>query len=211
MFEKSNYETDAEWRFCPNDSFKTSFRIIIERSSVVIGIITQTIMKIIIDQSTIERTIRRISYEIIEKNHDLTNVVILGIPTRGVVLGNRIATNIKAIEGVEVACDILNVRPYRDDLKVPLPKILPKVDVTNKTVIFVDDVLYTGRTVRAALDAVMDMGRPAKIYLAVLIDRGHRELPIMANYVGKNIPTGQNESILVRFMETDGVEQVVLE
>ncbi|MDD3842597.1 MAG: bifunctional pyr operon transcriptional regulator/uracil phosphoribosyltransferase PyrR [Candidatus Izemoplasmatales bacterium] len=168
-------------------------------------------MKIIIDQSTIERTIRRISYEIIEKNHDLTNVVILGIPTRGVVLGNRIATNIKAIEGVEVACDILNVRPYRDDLKVPLPKILPKVDVTNKTVIFVDDVLYTGRTVRAALDAVMDMGRPAKIYLAVLIDRGHRELPIMANYVGKNIPTGQNESILVRFMETDGVEQVVLE
>ncbi|MFA5741762.1 MAG: bifunctional pyr operon transcriptional regulator/uracil phosphoribosyltransferase PyrR [Candidatus Izemoplasmatales bacterium] len=168
-------------------------------------------MKTIIDQNTIERTIRRISYEIIEKNHDLDNVVILGIPTRGVVLGQRIAANIKAIEGVEVICDVLNVRPYRDDLNKPLPKILPNINVTGKTVIFADDVLYTGRTVRAALDAVMDMGRPAKIYLAVLIDRGHRELPIMANYVGKNIPTSQNESILVQFVETDGIEQVVLE
>lgn len=168
-------------------------------------------MKVILDQNTIGRTLRRISYEIIEKNKDLSEVVILGIPTRGVTLAERVVENIKAIEGVEVPSGILDVKPYRDDLEEELEKILPNVDVVGKTVILVDDVLYTGRTIRAAMDAVMDIGRASKIQLAVLIDRGHRELPITANYVGKNIPTSNSESINVQLTEHDSVEQVVLD
>jgi pyrimidine operon attenuation protein/uracil phosphoribosyltransferase len=167
-------------------------------------------MKIILDQNTMERTIRRISYEIIEKNRDLSDVVIFGIKTRGIILGERITANIQAIEGVKVHFAPLNVRPYRDDLTEALPKELPDIQISGKTVILVDDVLYTGRTIRAALDAIMEMGRPSRIQLAILIDRGHRELPITANYVGKNIPTSHNEKVQVNFMETDGIEQVVL-
>jgi pyrimidine operon attenuation protein/uracil phosphoribosyltransferase len=162
------------------------------------------------DQNTMERTIRRISYEIIEKNRDLSDVVIFGIKTRGIILGERITANIQAIEGVKVQFAPLNVRPYRDDLTETLPKVLPDIQIADKTVILVDDVLYTGRTIRAALDAIMEMGRPSRIQLAILIDRGHRELPITANYVGKNIPTSHDEKVQVNFMETDGIEQVVL-
>ncbi|MDD5601866.1 MAG: bifunctional pyr operon transcriptional regulator/uracil phosphoribosyltransferase PyrR [Candidatus Izemoplasmatales bacterium] len=167
-------------------------------------------MKVILDQNTMERTIRRISYEIIEKNQDLASVVILGIQTRGIILGKRIAANIEAIEGIQIPFYPLNVRPFRDDLKEVLPKGLPSIDITGKVVILADDVLYTGRTIRAGLDAVMEIGRPAKIQLAILIDRGHRELPITANYVGKNIPTSHSEKVQVHFQETDGIEQVIL-
>lgn len=168
-------------------------------------------MKLLFDENTIGRTLRRISYEIIEKNKDLDNLVILGIPTRGVVLGQRVVNNIKQIEGIEIPYGELDVKPYRDDLEHPLEKVLPNIDVKDKTVILVDDVLFTGRTIRAAMDAVMDIGRASKIQLAVLIDRGHRELPITANYVGKNIPTSTSESVQVKLMEVDGSEQVILD
>jgi len=168
-------------------------------------------MKIIIDSQTIKRTVRRISYEIIEKNKDLEDIVILGIKTRGINLANRIVENIEAIEGVKVPNGELDITAYRDDVENNVKAKLPELDVLNKTVILVDDVLYTGRTIRAAMDAVMDIGRASKIQLAVLVDRGHRELPINANYVGKNIPTSNSEKVKVLFEEIDGVEEVHLD
>ena len=168
-------------------------------------------MKIIIDSETIKRTVRRISYEIIEKNKSLEDIVILGIKTRGVNLANRIVENIEAIEGVTVPNGDLDITPYRDDIEEKREVTLPELDVVNKTVILVDDVLYTGRTIRAAMDAVMDIGRASKIQLAVLVDRGHRELPITANYVGKNIPTSKTEKVSVLFEEIDGLEEVQLD
>ncbi len=168
-------------------------------------------MKIIIDSQTIKRTVRRISYEIIEKNKDLEDIVILGIKTRGINLANRIVENIEAIEGVKVPNGELDITAYRDDVENNVRAKLPELDVLNKTVILVDDVLYTGRTIRAAMDAVMDIGRASKIQLAVLVDRGHRELPINANYVGKNIPTSNSEKVKVLFEEIDGVEEVHLD
>ncbi len=166
--------------------------------------------KIVLDQSTIERTIRRLAYEVVEKNQDLSNVVILGIPTRGLTLGKRIVENIQNIEGVTVAFGVLNVSAYRDDEKRTLDKTLPNIDVSQKTVILVDDVLFTGRTIRAAMDAVIDLGRPARIQVLTLIDRGHREFPVSANYVGKNIPTALKEKVIVRFLENDDTEAVLL-
>ena len=168
-------------------------------------------MKIIIDTQTIKRTVRRISYEIIEKNKHLEELVILGIKTRGINLANRIVENIEAIEGIKVPNGILDVSAYRDDVGSDVEANLPKLDVTGKTVILVDDVLYTGRTIRAAMDAVMDIGRASVIQLAVLVDRGHRELPITANYVGKNIPTSSTEKVKVLFEEVDGLEEVQLD
>ncbi len=168
-------------------------------------------MKVIIDSQTIKRTVRRISYEIIEKNQNLEDIVILGIKTRGVNLAKRIVENIEAIEGVTVPNGDLDVRPYRDDVAETINTELPKLNVVNKTVILVDDVLYTGRTIRSAMDAVMDMGRASKIQLAVLVDRGHRELPVTANYVGKNIPTSKSEKVKVLFEEIDGIEEVQLD
>lgn len=168
-------------------------------------------MKVIIDSQTIKRTVRRISYEIIEKNKSLEDIVILGIKTRGVNLANRIVENIEAIEGVTVPNGDLDITPYRDDIEDKHEVTLPELDVVNKTVILVDDVLYTGRTIRAAMDAVMDIGRASKIQLAVLVDRGHRELPITANYVGKNIPTSKTEKVKVLFEEIDGLEEVQLD
>lgn len=168
-------------------------------------------MKVIIDSQTIKRTVRRISYEIIEKNKDLNDIVILGIKTRGVNLANRIVENVEAIEGVKLPNGDLDITAYRDDLKDEIEVTLPELDVEGKTVILVDDVLFTGRTIRAAMDAVMDIGRASKIQLAVLVDRGHRELPITANYVGKNIPTSKSEKVSVLFEEIDGVEEVHLD
>jgi len=168
-------------------------------------------MKVIIDKETIKRTIKRISYEIIEKNKNLDDLVILGIKTRGVNLASRIVENILNIEGIELPNGILDISGYRDDLDInPLNIKLPDLSVVDKTVILVDDVLYTGRTIRAAMDAVMDIGRASKIQLAILVDRGHRELPITANYVGKNIPTSRKEKVSVYFEEIDGKEQVEL-
>ncbi|MEH7453632.1 MULTISPECIES: bifunctional pyr operon transcriptional regulator/uracil phosphoribosyltransferase PyrR [Bacillaceae] len=170
---------------------------------------------IILDELAIRRGLTRIAHEMLENNKGIENVVLVGIKTRGVYLAKRIAERIKQIEGKEVIMGDLDITLYRDDLstktenKEPLVKgsNVP-VDLTNKKVILVDDVLYTGRTVRAAMDAVMDLGRPAQIQLAVLVDRGHRELPVRADYVGKNIPTSSNEKVVVALKETDDHDRV---
>jgi pyrimidine operon attenuation protein/uracil phosphoribosyltransferase len=158
--------------------------------------------KLLIDNETLKRTLRRLSYEIIEKNEETKNIVLLGIRKKGVVLSKIIAQNIEKIEGVKIPTYELDITPYRDDLETDIPKSVNKEyvkeNLEGKIVILVDDVLYTGRTVRAAMDACIDLGRPEKIELAVLVDRGHRQLPIKANYIGKNIPTSKEERVLVK-------------
>jgi pyrimidine operon attenuation protein/uracil phosphoribosyltransferase len=144
------------------------------------------------------RTIRRISHEIIERNGDLSSLVLLGIKNNGVPLAKMIQENIENFEKIKIPTYDLDISGYRDDKKVDSFEILD-VNLTSKTVIIVDDVLFTGRTVRASMDAIIDLGRPNKIQLAVLIDRGHRELPIRADYVGKNVPTNITERIKVQF------------
>lgn len=161
------------------------------------------------------RALKRISHQIIEHNHGADNIVLLGIKRRGVPLAQRLAKNIFVIEGVQVPVGELDITLYRDDLTEiqPDPVIHPSridFDINGKDVILVDDVLYTGRTVRAALDAAAKHGRAATIQLAVLIDRGHRELPIRADYVGKNVPTAKSELIAVKVTEVDGDEGVAL-
>jgi pyrimidine operon attenuation protein/uracil phosphoribosyltransferase len=170
--------------------------------------------KVVVDNLTMKRTIRRISYEIIEKNKELENIVILGIRKKGVVLSRIIAENINQIEGVEVAVFELDITPYRDDIKTSISKEinrqLVQLDLTDKVVVLIDDVLYTGRTVRAAMDAVIDLGRPKSIELGVLIDRGHRQIPISPNYVGKNIPTSQEERIKVILTDLGENDKVII-
>lgn len=169
--------------------------------------------KTIIDHKTLERTIRRLAYEIIEKTTNLESVVLLGIKHKGVRIAEILQENIYQIEGIHVSQYELDITPFRDDIKTTvLPTInetYVKTDLTDKIVILVDDVLYTGRTIRAAMDAVMKLSRPEEIKLAILIDRGHRQLPIRADYVGKNIPTSKEETIKVTitdFSEQDKVE-----
>src|SRR5690606_28134450 len=152
----------------------------------------------ILDEKAINRALTRIAHEILEKNKGGEEIVIVGIKTRGVPLANRIQEKIEKIEGLKVPIGELDITLYRDDLQKAVESNEPELketniptDITNKKVVLVDDVLYTGRTVRAAMDAVMDIGRPSQIQLAVLVDRGHRELPIRADYVGKNIPTSE--------------------
>ncbi len=163
----------------------------------------------LMDDVTVKRALTRLSYEIIEKSRDLENVVLIGIKTRGVPLAEQIAANMETHTGVKVKTCTLDITFYRDDLtkRHDLPTVntqtLP-VDLNDKEVILVDDVLFTGRTARAAMDAIIKLGRPAKIQLAVIIDRGHRELPICANYVGKNIPTSSDEFVSVKVNEIDG-------
>ena len=172
--------------------------------------------KELIGADGIRRALVRISHEIIEKNEGLEDVVVIGIRTRGVPLAERITANLKEIEGEEILNGSLDITLYRDDLttiaKQPIvhQTEIP-FDITDKKVILVDDVLYTGRTVRAALDALMDLGRPDSIQLAILTDRGHRELPIRSDYVGKNIPTSKDELISVNLKEIDGEDAVVLQ
>ena len=170
--------------------------------------------KVLIDNETMKRTLRRISFEIIEQNKDLNNIVLLGIRKKGVVLAEIIAENIKRIEGVNISQYQLDITPYRDDIETDIPKSINKEYVKeslkDKIVILVDDVLYTGRTVRASMDACMDLGRPEKIELAVLIDRGHRQLPIRANYIGKNIPTSNDETIKVSVTDLTENDKVVI-
>lgn len=162
----------------------------------------------IFDAETLRRALRRIAHEIIERNSDLGALVLAGIPARGVELARRIASEIEAIEKIPVATGVIDVAMHRDDTHlrgaVPLVRAshLP-LPLEERTVIIVDDVLFTGRTCRAALDAISSFGRPACIQLAVLIDRGHRELPIRPDYVGKNIPTARSENVRVRLEETD--------
>ncbi len=169
----------------------------------------------LLDAKGIERALMRISHEILEKNRDLSRLAIVGIRTRGAVLGARIAANIKQLEGVDLPQGALDITFYRDDLNIRTRQ--PQVkntditfDLTDKNIVLVDDVLCTGRTIRAALDALIDFGRPQRIQLAVLVDRGHRELPIRPDYVGKNIPTAPEEKVQVRINEQDGAEEVVV-
>ncbi|WP_404452526.1 bifunctional pyr operon transcriptional regulator/uracil phosphoribosyltransferase PyrR [Virgibacillus necropolis] len=170
---------------------------------------------IVLDQPAINRALTRIAHEIVEKNKGGENLVLIGIKTRGVPITKRLQEKIKQIENVTVPIGELDITLYRDDLKKSAQSNEPElkdtnidVDLMNKNIILIDDVLFTGRTVRAAMDAVMDLGRPSQIQLAVLIDRGHRELPIRADYVGKNIPTSDKEVIVVKLDETDQQDQV---
>lgn len=170
---------------------------------------------VLMDSEGIRRALTRISHEIVEKNKGVENIVLVGIRTRGVPIAERLADTIEAIEGKRPPVGVLDITLYRDDLSTlsyqPIvhPTELP-VDISGKTIVLVDDVLYTGRTIRAALDALIDMGRPKTIQLAVLIDRGHRELPIRADFVGKNVPTSSREVVSVQLNKTDGSEKVVI-
>ncbi len=169
----------------------------------------------IMDESAISRAITRISHEIIEKNKGVEKLVLIGIQRRGVPLAKRIAEKIKSVENREIPVGILDITLYRDDLSLlnEHPVINGteiNFDIANKKVVLVDDVIYTGRTVRAAIDAIMDINRPQMIQLAVLIDRGHRELPIRADYVGKNVPTSRSEIVHVNLLEIDGENSVTI-
>jgi len=171
--------------------------------------------KLIADASSIERTVARMAHEILEKNRGVENLALIGIQTRGVILAERILKAIESIAGKKIPMGILDINLYRDDLtRVSEQPVIRKTeidfDLDNKTIVLVDDVLYTGRTIRSALDALVDFGRPKRIELAVLIDRGHRELPIRADFVGKNIPTNENEIVHVCFIETDEKDEVVV-
>lgn len=171
--------------------------------------------KVIMSAEEIRRALVRIAHEVIEKNHGPDDLVFIGIYTRGVPLAARIARYVKGIEDVDIPVGSLDIGPYRDDLHyLESPPQLHPSDIpggiAGKRVMLVDDVLYTGRSIRAAMDALVDVGRPERIQLAVLVDRGHRELPVRADYVGKNVPTSRKEEIEVRLREVDGKEEVVI-
>ncbi len=163
---------------------------------------------LVLDEGTIRKALRRIAHEIIEANPDLASLVIAGIPSRGTEVARRIIAHIEEIEGVKIELGVVDIAMHRDDL--PLRNRPPHVytshlpiDLENKTIVLTDDVFYTGRTVRAAMDAISSFGRPGKIQLAVLVDRGHRELPIRPDFVGKNLPTSRSERVMVRLREVD--------
>ena len=166
----------------------------------------------VFDTSDLKRAVTRIAHEIVERNHGADNIVLVGLYTRGVAVAHRLAAAIESFEGVKVPVGALDVSFYRDDIALrrvsPLGPTEVPVDVTGRVVVLADDVLFTGRTVRAALDALVDFGRPQAVQLAVLVDRGHRELPIRADYVGKNLPTKWDEDVRVRLEEVDGHEGV---
>ena len=168
-----------------------------------------------LDAEGIKRTLQRISHEILEKNQGIGDLAVVGIRSRGAHLAERIARNMKEIEGKDIPVGVLDITLYRDDLtEVAEQPVVHSTDIgfdiTGKKIILVDDVLFSGRTVRCALDELIDFGRPANIQLAVLIDRGHRELPIRPDFVGKNIPTAMEEIVEVRIKETDNTEEVVV-
>jgi len=169
----------------------------------------------ILDKDAIARIIMRISHEIVEKNKGVKDLCLIGIRNRGVYLAKRLACCIKNIEGADIPTGALDITLYRDDLALASGQPLVRkteidFDINAKSLVLVDDVLYTGRTIRAALDALVDFGRPKSIQLAVLVDRGHRELPIRADYAGKNIPTSKDETVAVRLQEADGIDEVVI-
>lgn len=170
---------------------------------------------VIVDAAGFQRTITRLAHEIIERNRGTEKLGFVGMQTRGVFLARRLAAKIEEIEGITMPVGVLDTTMYRDDYRTVLKQ--PEVQITqipfdpyDMNVVLVDDVLYTGRTVRAALDALMDFGRPRRIQLAVLVDRGHRELPIKPDFVGKNVPTSVNEEVRVRMTEIDGEDSVLL-
>jgi pyrimidine operon attenuation protein/uracil phosphoribosyltransferase len=169
----------------------------------------------VLDARDISRALTRIAHEILERNKGARDLVLLGIPSRGVPLAQRIAAKIASVEGIEIPVGSLDVTMYRDDLRMRpartlLPTDIPQGGIDGKTVVLVDDVLFSGRTIRAALDAMNDVGRPRSVRLAVLVDRGHRDLPIRADFVGKNLPTSLVEKVSVRLEEFDGTDAVVI-
>jgi pyrimidine operon attenuation protein / uracil phosphoribosyltransferase len=170
----------------------------------------------VLDASDISRALSRISHEILERNKGADGLVLLGIPSRGVPLAERIAERITAVEGRTVPCGSLDVTMYRDDLRLKpartlLPTAIPDGGIDDKVVVLVDDVLFSGRTIRAALDALNDVGRPRAVQLAVLVDRGHRELPIRADFVGKNLPTSLVQRVRVHLSGVDDADAVIIE
>lgn len=172
--------------------------------------------RVLLQHADVTRAVTRISHEILESNRGADGLVVLGIPTRGVALADRIAAALSRISGTDVAAGSLDVTLYRDDLsrqptRAPAPTRVPASGIDGTTVVLVDDVLYSGRTIRAALDAVADLGRPAAVRLAVLVDRGHRELPIRPDFVGKNLPSALSERVFVRLAEVDGEDAVSIE
>ena len=169
----------------------------------------------ILDKDSIAKTLERIAHEIVEKNKAMSEIAIIGIKNRGAYLGERLAVKIEKIAGSKVPVGALDITLYRDDLTEASSQPIVHAteidfDIDSKKIILVDDVLYTGRTIRCALDALIDFGRPGQIQLAVLVDRGHRELPIRADYVGKNVPTSSKEVVEVRLVECDDKDEVVL-
>jgi pyrimidine operon attenuation protein/uracil phosphoribosyltransferase len=171
--------------------------------------------KVLMDEAAMNRALTRIAHEILEHNKGAQDIILVGIETRGVPLAKQLSQKIKKIEGIEVPVESINITFYRDDLqKKSLQPVMAEshfnVSIEEKTVILVDDVIYTGRTVRAAMEAVMDLGRPSFVKLAALIDRGHRELPIRPDFIGKNIPTSKMEIVEVKVAEIDGENQVQL-
>jgi pyrimidine operon attenuation protein / uracil phosphoribosyltransferase len=173
-------------------------------------------MSLVLPAPDISRALTRISHEILERNAGSSTITLLGIPTRGAHLAKRIAEIISNIESVPVQVGTLDITLHRDDLRLRppralMPTMIPSLGVEDRNVILVDDVLYSGRTIRAALDALGEIGRPKSVQLAILVDRGHRELPIRADYVGKNIPTSASQSVIVHLTELDGADEVLIE
>lgn len=171
--------------------------------------------RVILTGQDLRRALARIAHEIVERNHGVDGLVLVGLRTRGAPLARRLAKTLQELEDIAVPLGELDITLYRDDLarRRLQPRVGPSavpVSLTDRAVVLVDDVLFTGRSVRAALDAIMDFGRPSSVQLAVLIDRGHRELPIRPDYVGKNVPTALDEEVQVRLEETDGVDEVVI-
>ena len=170
----------------------------------------------VMDDTAVRRALTRIAHEILERNRGTYGLGLVGIHTRGVPLAHRLAEQIRVIEQVDVPVGVLDITLYRDDLTTVAQQPVVRrteipFDITDRTVVLVDDVLYTGRTARAGLDALIDLGRPARIQLAVLVDRGHRELPIRADFVGRNLPSSRQEIVSVRLRETDGIDAVVIQ
>ena len=175
-------------------------------------------MPVVMDAERISRALTRIAHEILEHNRGLADLALVGVRSRGVPIANRLKDDLKKITGDDIAVGALDITLYRDDLMGASVGIAPMVrkteipfSIDGRTIVLVDDVLYTGRTTRAALDALTDFGRPRSIQLVVLVDRGHRELPIKADYVGKNVPTSRQESVQVKLLELDGVDEVILQ
>ncbi|CAB4531879.1 unannotated protein [freshwater metagenome] len=173
-------------------------------------------MSLALPAPDIARALIRISHEILERNSGSSNITLLGIPTRGAHLAKRIAESIESIEGVNVQMGTLDITLHRDDLRLRAPRalmptVIPSLGVEGRDVVLVDDVLYSGRTIRAALDALGEIGRPRSVQLAVLVDRGHRQLPIRADFVGKNLPTSIDQSVVVHLTELDGADEVLIE